>query len=463
VSPRDISRRTFLGASVTVAAVASADHRLGRLRPAGGSGGLPAPTDVLVTRWAADPYARGAFSFNRIGSGPSDRRALAAPVDGRLYFAGEATSDDRPGTVPGALLSGRRAARQVDGVAPSGAAVIVVGAGIAGLAAAAHLQVTGHRVTVLEARDRLGGRIWTSRDFGPPVELGALWIRGAQGNPLTRVADHIGAARLTANARHTVTYDVNGAPLSAGVLRHLDASYRAALRGAEATRARAAPDASLGAALAASRPYQNLSPSARAPLDYEVSTGIECEHAADVSELALATWNEGRSFAGPDVLFRDGYDQVIQHAARDLDVRRRAPVHRVEYGDAGVTVTTAQGTAHADYAVVTLPLGVLQSSTVVFAPDLPDTKRQAIAALGSGVVNHVLLQFPRVFWDRSAEIIGHVDAQKGRWARWVNLASYTGAPVLLGVNAATYARELEARTKAQVVADAMNVLGSIYG
>jgi monoamine oxidase len=269
----------------------------------------------------------------------------------------EATSDRYPGTVPGALLSGRLAARQVEGVAPSAAAVLVVGSGIAGLAAAAHLQVTGHHVTVLEARDRLGGRIWTSRDLGPPVELGALGIDGARGNPLTRVADRIAANRLTTDPHHTVTYDVSGAPLK---------------------------------------------PAA-------------------------------------------------------------APVHRIDYDDAGVTVTTAQGVTHADYAVVTLPLGVLQSGSVVFAPELPDPKRQAIAALGTGLVNRVVLQFPHVFWDRNAEIIGHVDAQKGRWARWVNLASYTGAPILLGVNAASYARELETRTQPQVVADAMDVLGSIYG
>jgi len=74
---------------------------------------IPAPTAHLRTRWAADPYARGSYSFAAVGSSPADRDALAAPVGGRLFFAGEATYRDYPSTVHGAYLSGRRAAANI--------------------------------------------------------------------------------------------------------------------------------------------------------------------------------------------------------------------------------------------------------------------------------------------------------------------------------------------------------------
>lgn len=63
--------------------------------------------------WRTDPYARGAYSYVRVGGVGSSRR-LARPVAGTLFFAGEATDEERLGTVEGAIASGLRAARQVE-------------------------------------------------------------------------------------------------------------------------------------------------------------------------------------------------------------------------------------------------------------------------------------------------------------------------------------------------------------
>ncbi len=459
---RGVSRRTFLSVTLGATAVTALDlHPLGALVPRDVR--VPQPTDVLVSRWGSDPYARGALSYRPVGSSATARRDLALPVSDRLFFAGEATSVDHPGTVHGALLSGRRAAREVSGVARAGASIVIVGAGIAGLAAAAHLQVQGFQVVVLEARDRIGGRISTSHAFGVPVELGALWLLGATGNPLARVADHLGALRVTTSPARTIVYASDDRALSPVAAAQLDASYQTAVDQADATRAHLGGDVSLGSTLAATRPFRTATPAQLGLLDYEVSTKIVERRAADVDSLSLLGWDEGHPYPGADQLIRGGFDQIVVHAARDLDVQRRVVVRDVAWTDSSVTLTTTtQPPRAADHVIVTLPLGVLQAGAVTFTPALPDAKTQAVASLGSGVVDHVALRFPRVFWDAQADLIGHVDAHPGRWPQWVNLAGVTGQPILLGVNAGSYAQMLEGESDEAVVADALDVLRSVY-
>lgn len=74
---------------------------------------IPDPIDAQITRWRSDPYSLGSYSFYAVGSGPQDRKLLAKSEMGRLHFAGEAQSDLYPGTVHGALLSGREAAARI--------------------------------------------------------------------------------------------------------------------------------------------------------------------------------------------------------------------------------------------------------------------------------------------------------------------------------------------------------------
>lgn len=81
------------------------------------------------------------------------------------------------------MLHGRNASALTQGEH-----VLVVGAGMSGLAAARELRAHGYTVTVLEGRERTGGRVWTNTDLGFPIDMGASWIQGTDGNPLTEIA-----------------------------------------------------------------------------------------------------------------------------------------------------------------------------------------------------------------------------------------------------------------------------------
>ena len=152
---------------------------------------IPRPTAYITTSWDRDPWSRGAYSALPPGTSPRVRRILAdAVIGGRVVLAGEYASSSAPAMTQGAYESGRRAARRLlEACDPS--RVIVVGAGMAGAAAARTLDDAGVEVTVLEARDRVGGRIHADTSWGVPVERGAAWIHGTTGNPNHQVGRRV--------------------------------------------------------------------------------------------------------------------------------------------------------------------------------------------------------------------------------------------------------------------------------
>ncbi len=425
---------------------------------------VPDPDGFLVTRWRADPFARGSYSYLAVGSSPDDRRALAEPVGGRVFFAGEATSVDNPATAHGALLSGREAAMAVDPVADEGAAVLVIGAGMAGLGAARALVELGYDITVLEARDRIGGRTFTSDELGVPLDLGASWIHGTEGNPLAKLADELRVERSAPTDYDNETeYGPDGTELTDRQYEAADAALTTLMEAAAVAGEEQQEDGPLADVLWAAAADLELSDEDLLAVSHYLNTTIEHEFAASTEDLSTWWWNEGVGFAGGDVVLPAGYVTLVDGLAEGLTIETGVVVERVSMGSSGIDVSTNAGSYGADHVVLTLPLGVLQAGTVAFDPPLPATKASAIDRLGMGLLDKVYLRFPEVFWDADADLIGWTSPDgDGRWAEWVNMAKVTGEPILLGFNAADYAETVEAMTDDEALADAMAVLRTIY-
>ena len=152
------------------------------------------PRGYLRTNWSRDPFAFGSYSYAAKGARKKDRRNLEAPIEGRIFFAGEATYYKRSSTVHAAHESGLRVASMLSKKGHN--RVAIIGAGMSGLTAAKDLSDRGLDVTVFEARDRIGGRLWTDHSLGVPLDLGASWIHGTHGNPLTTLSDQQALARV---------------------------------------------------------------------------------------------------------------------------------------------------------------------------------------------------------------------------------------------------------------------------
>uniref|UniRef100_UPI0021B7E983 FAD-dependent oxidoreductase n=1 Tax=Microbacterium sp. Marseille-Q6965 TaxID=2965072 RepID=UPI0021B7E983 len=147
-------------------------------------GGVPAPSAFARSAWTTDPFARGARAYVPAGSSEADRAELTRPLAQRVFFAGDALGDPI-GSLAAAAQDGVRAAVALTEVAADGERVFVVGAGVAGARAARFLADAGYEVTVVEARDRLGGRLHTleAEDWPVSPQLGA-WLIEADADSL---------------------------------------------------------------------------------------------------------------------------------------------------------------------------------------------------------------------------------------------------------------------------------------
>lgn len=340
--------------------------------------------------------------------------------------------------------------------------VIVVGAGLAGLAAARELAARGVKVTVLEARDRIGGRIWTSQEWpGLPMDLGASWIHGTKGNPLTELADAVGAKRLATRYDSSMALDANGKVVDLSRATALaEKVISAARRKAEARDA----DQSLEAALVASSAWQKAGEDDRRLIRHVLNGSVEAEYGGASSEVSAWHFDESKDFGGGDVLFPGGFAEIVAHLARGLAIRTSAPVVAIAPEGTGVAITLRGGEIlRADHALVTVPLGVLKRGDIAFDRALAASRQRAIETLGMGLLNKCWLRFDRVAWPADVDWIEWVGPKAGYWSQWLSLARVTGAPVLLAFHAADAAHSLEALSNAHMANEAHRVLQSMFG
>ncbi len=341
--------------------------------------------------------------------------------------------------------------------------ILVIGAGLAGLAAASELRRAGHQVIVLEARERIGGRIWTSLQWPDlPVDLGASWIHGTIGNPLSDLADLVEASRLSTSYGQTVIYNTNGQKLTDSNETKLE-SVRKKMSAAIRKAQNSGPDTSLKQALASLEREYGDDPDAMRFLNFCVSGSIEHDYGGNANHLSSHWYDNAKEFDGDDALFAQGFKVLTEYLAQGTDVRLSKVVKEIRWQQSKVSVRTSHDEFVADRVVVTLPLGVLQHNAVRFVPALPKEKRNAISKLGMGVLNKCCLRFEQAFWPEDMDWLEYVSAKHGEWTEWISFQRAVKKPVLVGFNAADRGAAIEAWSNEQIVASAMQTLKTIFG
>jgi monoamine oxidase len=264
--------------------------------------------------------------------------------------------------------------------------VVVIGAGVAGMSAAARLRRSGLRVLVLEASGRIGGRARTVEEpalGGLWFDHGASWLHVAETNPLMPIAEAAGETLIKSDEQRNERTFMGGRMATGAELEDFGNAWPRFVAAGNALLDKGGADGSL-ADIARSLPGDPWA------LSVEMWEGpIIC--VAEADRYSLRDWKRNM-LDGSNRLVEGGIGAfVARRLGAGLDIRLNTKVTGVRWSGRGVTVQTAQGAIEASACIVTVSTGVLASGAIAFDPPLPVSIKECIAGLPMGLAVKVAM------------------------------------------------------------------------
>ena len=344
---------------------------------------------------------------------------------------------------------------------------IVVGAGVAGLTAARLLHDAGQRVVVLEARDRIGGRLHTARTHGVATDLGASWIHGIADNPLYDLVEAFGlrTAEFTVGSfqpdgRPIAYFDPNGRRLSEAESTAFARDIRQCDEQLADVIASAPPATSYEQVVEQALARMPWSEDRRQRVREFLQHRTEEQYGVWVGDLDAHGLDDDQ-VDGDEVVFPDGYDHLATHLAAGLDIRLGQVVTNVAWSASGVQLV-AGDTYAARQTIVTTPVGVLRSGDLAFTPPLPEPVASALSGLRMNAFEKVFLTFPERFWDEGLYAFRRQGPAAAWWHSWYDVTPPNGHATLLTFAAGPCARAIRAWSDDQVADSAMEAIRQIH-
>ncbi|KAK0602926.1 hypothetical protein LWI29_038298 [Acer saccharum] len=352
--------------------------------------------------------------------------------------------------------------------------VIIVGAGLAGLAAARQLLSFGFRVVVLEGRNRPGGRVYTQKMGNKgriaAVDVGGSVITGIHANPLGVLARQL-SIPLHKVRDNCPLYKPDGVPVDKEIDARVEVIFNKLLDKVMELRQIVggfANDVSLGSVLETLRQLYGVARSSeeRELLDWHLAN-LEYANAGCLSDLSAVYWDQDDPYemGGDHCFLAGGNCRLIKALCEGVPIFYEQTVSTIRYGNEGVEVIAGDQMFQADMVLCTVPLGVLKKRTINFEPELPQRKLAAIERLGFGLLNKVAMIFPHVFWGEDLDTFGCLNEQSNKRGEFFLFYSYhtvSGGPALIALVAGEAAKMFECTDPAFLLHRVLSVLRGIY-
>jgi len=337
--------------------------------------------------------------------------------------------------------------------------VIIIGAGASGLAAARLLQDAGRSVCVLEARNRIGGRIWTVDDFATfPIEFGAEFIHGEQA-ATHKLLSSAGLQTIEVDRKSGLFWSDGGSAVICSQSVYETCFLIDKLFNAQ-RHLQDQPvkhhDRSLAEYLRGMGFDQRALDIADVLLAQTCCASIETLSCADLIREMNVDHAGAREFR-----IREGYGLLLDWLAQDIPLTLETVAHSVTWNSDSVRVQTEDREFEAARCIVTLPPALLQRNVIRFEPQLSARKQYAIAAMRTEAATKLLYRFDQQFWDGSMTYLAHT----GTIARWWTPAygRDDGQPVISAYVTAGRARYVDTLSEHDALALGLRELEGLLG
>lgn len=288
--------------------------------------------------------------------------------------------------------------------------IIIIGAGIAGIACANKLQENGEKVIILEARSRIGGRIDSLKSDSDIYDLGASWIHGVEGNPIWEIAQKNNIETTIFNYDISQYFHENGLLFSDEEVQE----FEFYIEKVEYLLSRTQTVSALNAIeeILSSLHYSGnvFSEQYLKKLLFKFFNRLANDPFATNLNLLSANYKKYEGyFEGDEVIFPNGYYQVIEALSKKLDIKLNIVVKKIILEKDYLKIIDSNDNIYiGSQVVITVPLGTLKNNKLEFYPSLPDSYAKAIQNIGFGSFNKVFFELDQPFYFRSKAPIKNI-------------------------------------------------------